>query len=321
VTFELVPIRGGTFLMGSPEGEAGRLEDEGPQHEVEIEPFWMGRFEVTWDEYNLWAGVVEGLTADDTGDAGAELEDPVRRRMEAIADAITRPTRPFTDVTFNMGKSGYPAFGMTQLAARCYCKWLSAKTGRYYRLPTEAEWEYVCRAGTTTAYSFGDDPEQLDAYGWSFSNAGDQCQKVGKKKPNPWGLHDMHGNVREWVLDAYDPNYYHECSGQTVRSPLLVPRTVYPRVVRGGCWDSDPDRLRSAAREASDPKWKSQDPRDPQSIWQFTTPVAPGFRVIRPLRIPTAEEARLYEPDYRSIEQYHSVSKQTDDATSAAAGR
>lgn len=321
VKFELVPVRGGTFVMGSPESETGRGDDEGPQHQVTVQPFWIGRFEVTWDEYNLWAGVVEGLAADDTGDVGADQEDPVRRQMEAIADAIVRPSKPFTDVTFGMGKSGYPAFGMTQLAARCYCKWLSAKTGRYYRLPTEAEWEYACRAGTNTAYSFGDDPELLDTYGWSFFNADDRCQKVGQKKPNPWGLYDMHGNVSEWVLDAYDADYYRQCSGQTVRNPFLVPQAEYPRVVRGGCWDSDPEGLRSAARVASDPEWKSKDPRDPQSIWQFTTPVAPGFRVVRPLRIPPVEEARLYEPDYQAIQRYHSVSKPTGNATPADAGR
>jgi formylglycine-generating enzyme required for sulfatase activity/sugar phosphate isomerase/epimerase len=320
VSFEMVPIPSGTFLMGSPDDEADRSEDEGPQHQVTIEPFWIGRCEVTWDEYNLWAGVVKGLAADDTGDAGANEDDPALRRMESIADAITRPSKPFTDVTFDMGKSGYPAFGMTQLAARCYCKWLSAKTGRYYRLPTEAEWEYACRAGTTTAYSFGDDLDQLEDYGWFFDNGDDQCQKVGQKKPNLWGLHDMHGNVREWVLDAYDPDYYQQSAGKTVRNPLLAPRKVYPRVVRGGCWDSDPDELRSAARMASDPKWKEDDPRDPQSIWQFTKPYAPGFRVVRPLRKPTAEEAKRYEPDHQAIRQYHSVSKESHKPTSTTEG-
>ena len=119
-------------------------------------------------------------------------------------------------------------------------------------------------------------------------------------KPNPWGLHDMHGNVREWVLDAYDPEYYQQFAGRSVRNPLLVPQALYPRTVRGGCWDSDPEDLRSAAREPSDPEWKSEDPRDPQSIWQFTTPVAPGFRVVRPLRLPTPDEAARFEPDYRA---------------------
>ena len=174
VTFQMVPIPGGTFWRGSPDDEADRRDDEGPRHEVTIEPFWMGRCEVTWDEYNLWAGVVDGLPTDDIGDPGSEFDDPARRKMEQIADAITRPTKPYSDVTHGMGKSGYPAFGMTQLAARLYCKWLCAKTGRYYRLPTEAEWEYAGRAGTTTAYSFGDDPGQLEDYAWFFDNADDR---------------------------------------------------------------------------------------------------------------------------------------------------
>ncbi|NLX98061.1 MAG: formylglycine-generating enzyme family protein [Rhodopirellula sp.] len=319
VTFEMVPIAGGAFLMGSPLDEPDRRDDEGPQHNVEIEPFWIGRCEVTWDEYNLWAGLVEGLAADDTGDAGANCKDPARRQAEAIADAIARPSKPFTDVTFGMGKSGFPAFGMTQLAARCYCKWLTAKTGRYYRLPTEAEWEYACRGGTATAYSFGDAP--IDDYAWYFDNADDKCRKVGEKKPNPWGLHDMHGNVMEWVLDQYDPEYYAGVAGRTVRSPFLAPQTVYPLVARGGCWDSDPDGLRSAARTASDPEWKAEDPRDPQSIWQFTAPYAPGFRVVRPLRLPTPEEASLYEPDYHAIQQYQGVLKEETTKNNHAIGK
>jgi len=301
VKFDMVPIPSGTFMMGSPADEADRREDEGPQHKVKLEAFWMGRCEVTWDEYNLYAGVVKGLAADDTGDAATKYYDPRKRRVELIADSITRPTKPSNDVTFGMGKSGYPAFAMTQLAARCYCKWLSAKTGRYYRLPTEAEWEYACRAGTTTAFSFGDDPDEADDYAWSFFNADDKCQKVGRKKPNPWGLYDMHGNVMEWVLDQYDPKYYEQGAGETSLNPLLVPKTVFPRVARGGCWDSDPDGLRSAARTASTSEWRGEKSK---SIWQLTESYAPGFRVVRPLRTPTAEEAKLYEPDYEAIRRY-----------------
>lgn len=320
VTFAMAPIPAGKFWMGSPEDEADRSDDEGPRHEVTVEAFWIGRCEVTWDEYNRWAGVVEGLGTDDVGGPGTRGADPAQGQRELIADAITRPTKPFSDVTFGMGKSGYPAFGMTQLAARLYCKWLCAKTGRYYRLPTEAEWEYACRAGSTTAYSYGDDPEQLEDHGWFFFNADDRCQPVGRKEPNPWGLHDMHGNVSEWVLDAYDPGGYQLRLGRTIRNPFVVPQAIYPRVVRGGCWDDDPDRLRSAARGFSDPRWKSEDPRDPQSIWAFTTPHAPGFRVLRPLRPPTPDEAQYFEPNHREIQQYQSVSNITGSVTSPSSG-
>ena len=141
---------------------------------------------------------------------------------------------------------------MTQHAARGFCKWLTAKTGRYYRLPTEAEWEYACRAGTTTAYSFGDDPASIDDYAWHAGNSDETYHKPGLKKPNPWGLYDMHGNVAEWVLDQHVPNFYATATGDKARNPLAVPRKLYPRVVRGGGWDHSAEQLRSAARLGSD---------------------------------------------------------------------
>ncbi|MFV2067705.1 MAG: formylglycine-generating enzyme family protein, partial [Pirellulales bacterium] len=170
-----------------------------------------------------------------------------------------------------------------------------AKTGRYYRLPTEAEWEYACRAGTTTAYSFGDDPEQLDEYAWSFDNSDDRYHKVGQKKANRWGLHDMHGNVAEWVLDQYTPDGYAVPENQPVKNPLVVPTALFPRVARGGGWIDDPERLRSAARLGSTADWKTQDPQLPQSIWYFTDAAFVGFRVVRPLHAPAAAEAVRYD--------------------------
>ncbi len=199
-------------------------------------------------------------------------------------------------MTFGMGKDGFPAICMTQLAAKTYCKWLSAKTGRYYRLPTEAEWEYACRAGTKTAYSFGDDPAQLGDYAWYFDNSDDKYHKVGLKKPNPWGLYDMHGNVAEWMLDQYIPDYYKSLAGKVSREPWAVPRRLYPQSVRGGSWDDDPGKLRSAARRGSHKDWKQQDPQLPQSIWYFTDALFLGFRVVRPLVEPSeAEKAKLWD--------------------------
>jgi len=205
-----------------------------------------------------------------------------------------------------MGKEGYPAICMSQLAARAYCKWLSAKTGRYYRLPTEAEWEYACRAGTTTAYSFGDDPDKLDDYGWYFDNSEDTegYHKVGQMKPNPWGLYDMHGNACEWVLDQYFADYYKQFAGKTARRPLAVPAERDPRVARGGCWDDDPEKLRSAARFPSHRDWRMQDPQIPNSIWYNTEVYCPGIRLVRPLAVPDEEEAKLYEPNSEVIKEY-----------------
>jgi formylglycine-generating enzyme required for sulfatase activity len=288
VTFDLVPIPGGKFVMGSPDSEVGRKDDEGPQHEIEIQPFWMGKCEVTWNEYEIWMFNLDIQRRD--------LNKVAATEDEKHADAVTRPTKPYTDMTFGMGKEGFPAICMTQLAAKTYCQWLTAKTGHYYRLPTEAEWEYACRAGSKAAYSFGDDPQKLGEYAWYFDNSEDAYHKVGKKKPNSWGLHDMHGNVAEWVLDQYIPDYYRQFAGKRSKNPWAIPTKLYPQAVRGGSWDDDPARLRSAARRGSHKDWKQQDPQLPQSIWYFTDALFLGFRIVRPLREPTAEEkAKIWD--------------------------
>jgi len=277
-TFEMLPIPGGKFTMGSPATEKNRRDDEGPTHEVEIAPFWMGKHEVTWDEYEVFMFQL------DVARRSVEKREP--NALDKLADAASKPTKPYTDMTFGMGKEKFPAICMTQYAAACYCRWLSAKTGKYYRLPTEAEWEYACRAGTTTAYSFGDDAGQLGEYAWYYDNSDEKYQQVGKKKPNPWGLHDMHGNVAEWVLDQHDPTYYSKSPKQ---NPVLSPTKVEPCVVRGGSWNDDPDLLRSAVRVGSTNDWKQQDPQVPQSIWYYTDALFVGFRVVRPLEVPSEE--------------------------------
>jgi formylglycine-generating enzyme required for sulfatase activity len=284
VTYAMVPIPAGEFVMGSPATEAKRNEDEGPQHHVKIEPFWMEQCEVTWDEYELF------MYPEDKPAAPA---DGTTNYTAAAVDAVTRPTKPYVEMSFGMGKDGYPAISMTQHAANIYCQWLSAKTGHFYRLPTEAEWEYACRAGTTTAYFFGDDPAQLGQYAWFADNSDFKYQKVGKKKPNPWGLYDIIGNVDQWCLDQYDPNYYKQFA-ETVTEPWNKATKPYPHVVRGGSWQDDADKLRSACRRGSGPAWKAQDPQLPKSIWFLTDAQFVGFRVIRPLKIPSAEEMYKY---------------------------
>ena len=246
VTFDMVPIPGGTFVMGSPETEDDRNDDEGPQRKVKIDPFWMGKCEVTWDEFENWMF--------DMDIQRRKLKKVEANSRDVAADEyqLTQPTEPYTDMTFGMGKNGYPAICMTQLAGRVYCMWLTEKTGRYYRLPTEAEWEYACRAGTTTAYSFGDDPDDLDDYGWYYDNADEKYHKVAQLKPNAWGLYDMHGNVAEWVLDQHTPDGYPASPADLLDNPLVLPTKLYPRVIRGGSWDSRPRYLRSAVRNWSD---------------------------------------------------------------------
>ena len=285
VSYGMVPIPGGEFLMGSPDKEPNRNKDEGPQHKVKIDPFWMGQCEVTWNEYDLF------MYPDETRLRQTVMG--ITNHVSDVADAVTHPTRPYVEMSFGMGKDTFPAISMTQHAANSYCQWLSAKTGHFYRLPTEAEWEYACRAGTATAYSFGDDPSRLGEYAWFSTNSDFKYQKVGKKKPNPWGLYDMHGNVAEWTLDQYQSDFYQKVGGLVVE-PWNKATAPYPHAVRGGSWKDDPDKLRSAARLASDRVWKMQDPQLPKSIWYHTDAEFVGFRVIRPLKVPTADELLAY---------------------------
>jgi len=237
-------------------------------------------------------------------DLASRAPDPkMRRAQDAWADAVSRPTPPYVPMDFGYGVHGFPAICMTQFAARQYTKWLSMKTGRFYRLPSEAEWEYACRAGTTTVYSFGDDKKQIGDYAWDFDHSDGAPHPVAKKKPNPWGLFDMHGNVAEWTLDQHVADSYAEVAkGGAAKSPVNWPKTEYPIVVRGGSWDDDPDRLRSAARRGSQKSWKVQDPQLPKSIWYFTDAKFVGFRVVRPLAVPTDDELkRWWEADVPAI--------------------
>jgi formylglycine-generating enzyme required for sulfatase activity len=278
VCFEMVPIPAGTFTMGSPASEPGRKDDEGPQHNVTISPFWMEKCEVTWNEFELF--MYPEIKKD---------SDP-----KEIADVVTHPTRPYVEMSFGMGKDGFPAISMTQHAANTYCKWLSAKTGHFYRLPTEAEWEYACRAGTTTTYSFGDDVSKLGDYAWYSANSDGKYQKVGQKKPNPWGLYDMHGNVAEWTLDQYVPDQYGKFAADGLVDPWVKATMPYPHSVRGGSWQDDPEMLRSSVRRGSDRSWKMQDPQLPKSIWYHTDAQFLGFRIIRPFKVPPPEELSKY---------------------------
>jgi formylglycine-generating enzyme required for sulfatase activity len=182
---------------------------------------------------------------------------------------------------------------MTQHAANKYCQWLSAQTGHFYRLPTEAEREYACRAGTTTAFSFGDDPALIVDHAWFIDNSEEKYQLVGQKKPNPWGLYDMHGNVAEWTADQYVPDYFERLK-DGAKNPLVRPQTLYPRSVRGGGWADDPAPLRSAARRGSEPAWQQQDPQLPKSLWYLTDAPWLGFRIVRPKEVPSVEEMYFY---------------------------
>ena len=280
VKFEMLPISGGTFSMGSPASEPTRRADEGPQHEVTIGPFWMGKTEVTWDEYDLFA-----FSQDIKRKKQQGVDVTQQPAREKAADAITRPTPPYADETFGLGRHGQPVICITHHAAMEYCRWLSVKTGKTYRLPTEAEWEYACRAGSKTAYCFGDEPKQVGDYAWYVDNSDGRPHPVAQKKPNAWGLHDMHGNAAEWCLDHYDKAFYGTFKpGVPAPFPVLMPtEKKYPYVVRGGSWDDEAPLLRSAARRASEEDWSMLDPQQPRSIWWRTNATFVGFRVARAL--------------------------------------
>lgn len=271
VKFTMVPIPAGTFTLGSPTGEKNRREDEGPPRKVSLPAFWMGKHEVSWDEYELF------MLAPDLPGA----------TTEGKPDAVSHPTKPYSDPSFGMGIDGFPAVSMTHHAAAKYCEWLSTKTGHFYRLPTEAEWEYAARAGTTTAYFFGDDPGPLEEYA-AFQL--EQYAKIGTKKPNPWGLHDVYGNVSEWTLDQYLPDAYARLKGNPAPGTWVRSTQPYPHVVRGGSWNDTPEKMRSAARLGSSPDWKKDDPGLPKSVWYLTNAPWVGFRIVRPREIPPAEE-------------------------------
>jgi formylglycine-generating enzyme required for sulfatase activity len=168
---------------------------------------------------------------------------------------------------------------MTQHAANKYAQWLSARTGEFYRLPTEAEWEYACRAGGTGV------PAKLDEAAWHAGNSDGKYQLVAKKKPNAWGLFDMLGNVMEWTTDQYAPY-----KAEAQANPWVPSKTPYPHVARGGSWNDQPAALTCTARTPSTPDWKMQDPQLPKSIWYHTDAQWLGFRLVRPAKIPTADE-------------------------------
>ncbi|MDX2303818.1 MAG: SUMF1/EgtB/PvdO family nonheme iron enzyme [Microscillaceae bacterium] len=291
ITIDMLPIPEGTYLMGSPAQEANRLEDEGPQHKVKIQAFWMSKFEITWEQYELFmAREIDHIQ----GNKAAEVN--------LALDGVSGATAPYTDMSFGMGKEGFPAINMTQYAAATFCKWLSAKTGHFYRLPTEAEWEYACRAGSQTTYHFGNDPAQLPDFAWFAGNSQEIYHPIGQKKPNAWGLHDMHGNVAEWTLDQYLPDFYQTTGKKTFLNPWATAAELYPHTVRGGSWKDQPNALRAAARRGSVPAWKKRDPQLPKSLWWLTDAPFVGFRIVRPVETPSPEAMEKYwgEP----IEEY-----------------
>ncbi len=283
VTVDMVPVPGGTFKLGSDEDEEDREDDEGPQVEVTVEPMWVAKRETSWKEYMLYMSMYQLFK---------DLEAKGLRKIDDSneVDAVTAPTELYDPTfTFEFGREeNLPAVTMTQYAAKQYTKWLAKLTGHQYRLPSEAEWEYACRGGSETAFHFGEDYDQLDDYAWYYDNSDDMPHPVGEKKPNQFGLHDMHGNVMELVIDNYTEDGYETLAEMEqpvdVKAAIKWPESYDNRTVRGGSFQDDPDQLRAAARLGSeDEDWKADDPNVPLSPWWYTTDPARGvgFRIFR----------------------------------------
>jgi len=208
VTLKLVQIPAGQFLMGSPETETDRNRDE-TQHEVTIsKPFYMGVTHVTVRQY-------------------AQFVKDTRQKHEETKFKQT---------------GDHPVVKVNWDDAQAFCAWLSNKSGKSVRLPTEAQWEYACRAGTTTRFSFGDGDGDLGNYAWYCDNSAEMTHPVGQKKPNAWGLYDMHGNAWQWCQDHYAPY------GQAATTDPTGPNEGSSRVSRGGSWVDEPGTFRCALR-------------------------------------------------------------------------
>jgi formylglycine-generating enzyme required for sulfatase activity len=261
---------------------------------VKVNPFWLAKCECSWDEfYQFWK--------DDKLFKTDEVPDELKDKDGKLKpDAITRPTNTYVDELYDHGRDGHPALCMSHHAAMMYCHWLRWKTKKGYRLPTEAEWEFACRAGREGPYGFSPG-EKLTDYAWFKENSAsaesadpnakrveekqETTHKVGTKKPNALGLHDMHGNVWEWCLDVYEPKYFDKLPADKLAlGPVVRPDArKWSHVVRGGSWADTADRLRSACRRPSDPTWIKDDPQLPTSVWWLTKMDVIGFRVCLPV--------------------------------------
>jgi sulfatase modifying factor 1 len=285
VSFEMVAIPGGNFNMGSSENEPFRKEDEGPVRKVALSGFWMGKIEVTWDEYLAFFRA--------TGSQGRTEGQVVSRKN---TDAITGATPPWGAPDQGWGKGSRPAITMSWHAATVYCQWLSKVTGKKYRLPTEAEWEFACRAGSESPYFFPGDPKKFTSEGFMRKIFGSDTANIASRvvykansssrtkepvsvKENPFGLKNMSGNVAEFCLDFYSPDTYKADTVAAVnpRGPV----TGREHVVRGGSFKSDARDVRSAARNFTRTKeWLMTDPQMPKSIWWYSDCIDVGFRVV-----------------------------------------
>jgi len=275
LSLDMVLIPGGTFTMGSPAGEADRADHEGPQHKVKISPFYMCTTETTIDLFLAYYQET-GTAKKDFLDV-QESQKNDKPAVEGV-DAVSGPTPVYGDMTMGFGKK-HPAMAMTWHNAMTFCQWLSQKTGKTYRLPTEAEWEYAARAGSDKTFGVSASADGLEEYAWYLDNADMEPHAVASRKPNAWGLYDMLGNVQEWVHDFYSPTAYQETAGNPSAVNPKGPESGEVHVARGGFYDSEAPALRCAARAFEEDWWRMNDPQIPKSIWWLPQMDLIGFRV------------------------------------------
>jgi formylglycine-generating enzyme required for sulfatase activity len=290
ISFNMVAIPGGTFKMGSPAAEPFRKEDEGPVRDVMVSPFFMAETEVSWDEYLSFyvQTAAEGRSTDTEG---------LRTKKASETDAISGATPPYGQPDQGWGLGRRPAISFSFHAAETYCKWLSKVTGKRYRLPTEAEWEYACRGGSVGPYFFPGDPKKFEKSGLRAKlskndttvintfviyrgNSPTKTQLPDKVKPNQFGLKNMLGNVSEFCADWYQPDAYSKYPAGILNDPK-GPSEGTEHVVRGGSFLSMAGSVRSASRDYTHTdSWLKTDPQMPKSIWWYSDCFNVGFRVV-----------------------------------------
>ncbi|MDR1339777.1 MAG: SUMF1/EgtB/PvdO family nonheme iron enzyme [Prevotellaceae bacterium] len=288
VAFNMIAIPGGTFKMGSPANESYRNENEGPVREVTLSPFYMGEVEVVWSDYEVFFR--------ETRSEGRLDPNMVMEKNRNAVDGVSGPTPFYGQVDQGWGFGKNPAITMSHYAAQIYCQWLSIKTGKKYRLPTEAEWEYAARGNTASPYFFEGSPKKftrdrfwnsifgidtavINSFAIYAENSGGRTQHADKVAPNPFGLKSMLGNVMEYCSDWYSETAYSE-TPEKVSDPK-GPENGTEHVVRGGSFSSDARDLRVAGRDYSrTEEWLKTDPQSPKSIWWLSDCIKIGFRVV-----------------------------------------
>lgn len=281
----MIAVPGGEFTMGSSEKEPFHSSDEGPTKKVKVSPFFMGEVEVTWRQF--WAFYNETMSEGRT-----PPEKIYANNNRPDVDAVSGPTPPFGFPDQGWGMGDRPAITMTHYAATTFCQWLSLKTGRHYRLPTEAEWEYAARGGTETPYFFegnpkkyyskrsrGADTTMIGRYIVFSGNSSGKTQEPGFVKANPFGLKNMLGNVMEYCSDWYAEDAYSKIKDGELDPK--GPQSGTEHVVRGGSYADNASMVRSASRNHTEhDKWLKTDPQNPKSIWWYSDIKGVGFRVV-----------------------------------------